>query len=130
MKKITFIFTIITFLMVIGCSDETSNNTANSSNDNKSLTIAQTDDLQSFDPADNRHTPSDVILSNMFNRLFKRDNPDSMEVVPDLVKEYEMIDDDKWSFKFKEGVTFHNGDSLTAEDVAFSLDRVANNEKL
>ena len=32
-------------------------------------------------------------------------------------------DDTVWVFKLREGVTFHDGDEFTAEDVVFSLDR-------
>src|SRR5690606_6883694 len=43
---------------------------------------------------------------------------------------WENVDDTTWSFKLKEGVKFHNGDDLTAEDVKFTLERVARDEAL
>jgi len=41
-----------------------------------------------------------------------------------LAESWEASEDQlTWTFKIREGVLFHNGDELTAEDVAWSLDR-------
>jgi peptide/nickel transport system substrate-binding protein len=41
---------------------------------------------------------------------------------PGLAESWEVSDDDLvWTFKIKEGVTFHDGTAMTAEDVAWSL---------
>ena len=46
-------------------------------------------------------------------------------LVPALATEWEASDDGlTWTFTIREGVKFHNGDTLTAEDVAWSWDRV------
>src|SRR5690606_41119592 len=47
------------------------------------------------------------------------------EIVPEIAESWEQIDAPAWEFKIRSGVTFHNGDPLTAEDVRFSLERVA-----
>jgi peptide/nickel transport system substrate-binding protein len=40
---------------------------------------------------------------------------------PELAESYTVSDDNKvWTFKIREGVTFHDGEPLTAEDVAFT----------
>lgn len=44
------------------------------------------------------------------------------ETVPELATSWEMIDPNTWQFKLREGVKFHNGVELTAEDVVFSID--------
>ncbi|WP_088052533.1 ABC transporter substrate-binding protein [Virgibacillus dakarensis] len=130
MRKISFLL-ILLVLMLFGCSSADDGKAeGETTKDDNRLTIAQGADLLSFDTANNRHTPSDVILRNMFNRLFKRENPETMKIVPELVEEYEMVSDDTWNFKLKEGVTFHNGDPLTAEDVAFTLNRVASDDQV
>jgi hypothetical protein len=36
-----------------------------------------------------------------------------------------VVDATTWEFKLRKGVKFHDGGELTAEDVAFSIDRVA-----
>lgn len=46
------------------------------------------------------------------------------EVIPDLAESFEKTDDLKvWKIKFREGVLFHNGKEMTAEDVVASLNR-------
>ncbi|MEA5387677.1 ABC transporter substrate-binding protein [Haloarculaceae archaeon H-GB2-1] len=46
-------------------------------------------------------------------------------VTTGLAESYELADDDvTWRFSLKDGVTFHDGSSLTAEDAVFSLERV------
>src|SRR5699024_10572793 len=52
------------------------------------------------------------------------------EIEPELVDTYENIDDLTWEFTLHEGVKFHNGDDLTAEDVKFTLERVGNDDTL
>ncbi len=48
---------------------------------------------------------------------------------PSLAKSWESVDANTWRFKIEEGVKFHNGEDLTAEDVAFSMNRIVT-EKL
>ena len=54
-----------------------------------------------------------------YNTLFKTSM--TLEPVPDLVDSYENVDDSTWHFKIKEGVKFHNGDTMTIDDVVASL---------
>ncbi len=47
-----------------------------------------------------------------------------LSVQPDLATEWESSDDAKvWRFKLRQGVEFHNGKTLTIEDVIYSLNR-------
>ena len=47
------------------------------------------------------------------------------EYVPELATEWEFVDDTTLHLKLREGVTFHNGNPFTAEDVAFTLKTAA-----
>lgn len=106
-----------------------SNGTNNETNTGKKvLTIAQGSDLNSFDTQNALSTPSETILRNMFNRLFMRTT--DMEVVPELLAGFELVNETTWKFTLKEGVTFHNGDPLTSEDVKFTFDRVTTDSSL
>jgi peptide/nickel transport system substrate-binding protein len=50
-------------------------------------------------------------------------NVEYTEIVPDLAESWEVSDDNlTWTFKLREGVTWHDGGAFTAEDVAFSLE--------
>ncbi|SEM39676.1 peptide/nickel transport system substrate-binding protein [Roseovarius azorensis] len=45
-----------------------------------------------------------------------------MNLEPDLAVSWESDDAKVWTFRLREGVEFHNGKSLSAEDVVYSLD--------
>ena len=45
------------------------------------------------------------------------------KIVPGLAKSWEQLDDKTILFHLNEGVTFHNGEKFTAEDVKFTLER-------
>jgi peptide/nickel transport system substrate-binding protein len=51
------------------------------------------------------------------------------EIKPYLAESFKQVDPTTVEFKIRPGVKFHDGSDLTAEDVRFSLDRVANHPK-
>ncbi len=59
----------------------------------------------------------------IYQRLLEKDY--SGELVPLLAKEYEQIDDTHYRFVINEGITVHNGDTLTASDVVWSIKMAA-----
>lgn len=96
--------------------------------DLQKLVFAHSVDPRSMDPQNANQTSAERINANMYSRLFTR-NAD-MEIVPQLVTDYEQVDDETWRFTIREDVTFHNGDPLTAADVEFSINRVITDETL
>ncbi|MFT4041325.1 MAG: ABC transporter substrate-binding protein [Thermomicrobiales bacterium] len=60
------------------------------------------------------------ILRNIFEALLNRD-PATNELVGELAESWEWTDDRTIRFKLREGITYHNGDPLTAEDAAFGI---------
>lgn len=92
------------------------------------LTIAIPNDIYSFDIHDHNQIDTEAVHINIFSYLLTRQT--DMEVEPDLLESYEPVDDVTWAMSLKEGITFHNGDPLTAEDVKFTLERVANDDTL
>ena len=66
---------------------------------------------------------SEAFNGNVYEALFRL--ADSGEVEPVLSESYEASEDGlTYTFKLREGVTFHSGDPLTAADVKFSIERV------
>ena len=64
-----------------------------------------------------------VLYSNVFEGLtrFMADG----SVVPGLAESWEISDDGlTYTFTLRSGVTFHDGTTMDAEDVKFSLDRI------
>jgi peptide/nickel transport system substrate-binding protein len=77
-----------------------------------------------FDPHKNIAWASINIYESIYNGLVKW-NEDETELVPDLATSWEISDDGlTYTFKIRQGVKFHNGREMTAEDVKFSLDRL------
>ncbi len=120
---------IVVMLVLAGCSKEAEQKGLNETQDNgegKSktvLTIANATDIESFDTHNNNNTMSEAVLVNVFDYLLKND--EQQQKVPVLATSWEQVNDTTWRFKLREGVKFHNGDPFTAEDVKFSLERVA-----
>jgi peptide/nickel transport system substrate-binding protein len=64
-----------------------------------------------------------VLYSNVFEGLTRFMSDGS--VVPGLAESWEISDDGlTYTFKLRSGVTFHDGTTMDAEDVKFSLDRI------
>ena len=60
-----------------------------------------------------------------YSTLLRIDPQDPNKLLPDLAEKYDISPDGKTvTFHLRSGVTFHNGMPMTAEDVAFSLDRI------
>jgi peptide/nickel transport system substrate-binding protein len=86
------------------------------------LVIGLSAEIMTLDPADYRDTTTETVIRNMFDGLVTRTSDG--RVVPELAESATMIDDVTWEFVLKKGVTFHNGEDLTADDVKFSFDRI------
>lgn len=76
----------------------------------------------SLDPGKASAAPDFWILWAMFNGLTKFDK--DMNIVPDLAESWQNPDPVTWVFKLRQGVKFHDGNEMTADDVKFTLDRV------
>lgn len=89
------------------------------------LTWAQGADVTSLDPHQGKETPAVQVNTQIFDTLVTID-PETNEVVPQIAESWEQTDDQTYVFKIREGIKFHDGSDLTAEDVKFSLDRARN----
>ena len=75
---------------------------------------------ETFDPT-KMLTGTDANRSHqVYNRLTNLDR--NLNPVPNLAEEWEGLNDaTEWTFKLRQGVEFHNGKTLTANDVIYSL---------
>lgn len=64
-----------------------------------------------------------VILQNV-NETLVEFVPGQTELKPRLATEWSQVDDDTWRIKLRDGVAFHDGSTLDANDVAFTLERI------
>jgi len=87
------------------------------------------------DPTFNPWAPGAVVESNLintliFDQLVRYDKGD-LTPAPALATSWEVAPDGlSWTFKLREGVTWHDGEPFTAEDVAFTFNEAVLNEEL
>ncbi len=115
---------------VVGVSDSGSDPTAARSGElpeGNSVTVGIAQDLSNLDPQLAATAGIREVLFNIFEGLVKA-SPDG-SVVPAVASDYELSQDGTtYTFTLREGVTFHDGEPVTAEDVIYSLERCAGSE--
>jgi peptide/nickel transport system substrate-binding protein len=88
----------------------------------KSLTVGLTSDAVHMDPQAGEELSSNIMYYHLYDPLVRRDA--ELQFGPGLAESWELTDDVTWVFKLRDGVTFHDGDTLKASDVIFTLDRL------
>jgi peptide/nickel transport system substrate-binding protein len=88
---------------------------------------AGTQEISTLDPAKMNQVLQFQITSNVLNGL-THINPD-LVAEGDLAETWEVSADGlEWTFKLRQGVTFHNGDPFTADDVVYTFNRSKDSE--
>jgi PKD repeat protein len=109
-------------------SDETSSLT---SPDPAVYTSVSIGDPVSLDPSEAYDSASGSILANTYETLVFYDRERTDSLIPVLAEEVPSVsnggispDGLTYTFKIRQGVTFHDGSSMDASDVVFSLNRL------
>ena len=134
MKRVISILLVATMTLTIaltGCSGDkkdgkstTENNTSGKPTEGGSITVGISQDLDSLDPHYAVSAGTKEVLFNIFEGLVKPDADGNF--VKALASDYEVSDDAKvYTFTLRDGVKFHNGQAVTAEDVKYSIERCA-----
>jgi len=84
------------------------------------VTMGQMD--SGLDPQDHAETNTEIIVGQAYEGLLDRDKEGG--IIAGLANDWERTDDGNVRFMLRDGVTFHNGDDLTPEDVRFSIRRI------
>ena len=86
------------------------------------ITIAIPQDLDALDPHKAAAAGTREVLFNVFEGLVKPDV--NGDLIPALASEWTISDDAiVYTFTIREGVKFHDGTEVTAEDVVYSVNR-------
>ncbi|OGO05028.1 MAG: hypothetical protein A2Y91_07595 [Chloroflexi bacterium RBG_13_54_8] len=81
-------------------------------------------DVDSLDPAYAYDTASGEQIQAIYEPLIYFDGESTSKFVKVLCTEYNVSDDgETYRFKIRQGVTFHNGNDLTPEDVEYTFER-------
>jgi peptide/nickel transport system substrate-binding protein len=86
------------------------------------IVVALSDGPDTLDPADHRSRPSETVLRNMFDGLLTRDTRSGVHF--ELITAANFTDDQTLEIKLKQGVKFHDGTEMTADDVVFTFNRI------
>ena len=104
--------------LLAGCGDK-SNDPGTTEKD--TLNVALTDEPDYLSTCD-----TDSLMCAQMNLLtyngLTRIDMKTLQPELDLAESYSQDSDTEWTFVLKQGVTFHNGDTLTAEDVKASIE--------
>ncbi|TCP37591.1 ABC transporter substrate-binding protein [Rhodovulum marinum] len=93
-----------------------------------SMIVTYKDDVSTLDPAIGYDWQNWSMIKSLFDGLMDYE-PGTTVLKKDLAEDYTISEDGTvYTFKLREGVKFHNGREMTAEDVKYSLDRVTNPE--
>lgn len=129
---------------IAGCSGDSgsepnpgdsSNNTDNgdgsggSSENNSGNTLSLSiPGAANFDPVQIKGDGSQIVSDHLFSELLTLPQ-DGLEPTGQLISDYSVSEDGQtYTFTLREDVTFHNGDSLTADDIVYSWERLAASE--
>ena len=89
--------------------------------DAQTLRWASAGDPQTMDPHSQNESMTNMMNGQVYERLTRRDR--ELKIVPGLATEWQQVGPLTWRFKLRQGVKFHDGSPLTADDVVYSVQR-------
>lgn len=87
------------------------------------LTVDQANSPATLDPGLQYDTDSYVVYRNIFDQLVRR-NPTTLKIEPWVATSWQNTSPTTWVFQIHPGIKFSNGQALTGNDVAFSINRI------
>lgn len=142
LKRITTILLLVSILSIAlyGCSGDRKNTgkSKTPADENQSsteavtgkpsyggsITVGITQDMDSLDPHKAVAAGTKEVLYNIFEGLVKLDKDGNL--VPAVAKSYKISQDGKiYTFILRDDVKFHDGKTVTAEDIVYSIKRSA-----
>ncbi|CAN1571129.1 DdpA ABC-type dipeptide transport system, periplasmic component [Rhabdaerophilaceae bacterium] len=89
----------------------------------RTLKWARSGDALTLDPHGQNEGPTTALGQHIYEALTERDH--AGKLLPSLATEWRILPNDPtvWEFKLRQGVKFHDGTALTADDVVFSYQR-------
>ncbi len=90
------------------------------------LTIGVGQTFKDLDPRVSNSAYDAYVYGEVFDDLIGL-NPDTLKPIPQIAKSWEVAEDgSSTTFFLNEGIKFHNGEDLTAEDVAYTFNWIIN----
>lgn len=112
-------------LALAGCTSGESGNDA--ATDNKTLTVSTSFVVKSVDPGMVYEATGAMAVHALYDTLVTFEGEDVTDVQPSVAESFEISDDAKtFTFHLRDDVVFSSGETLDADDVVFSLNRLKN----
>ncbi|MEL7647953.1 MAG: ABC transporter substrate-binding protein [Sedimentibacter sp.] len=116
-------------LILTGCSGQSKSNSESTASQSAtentkkdSLMYSILSDIVTLDPVKSNDSTSQYVHYQIFDTLIREEKDGTL--VPSLAESWEISEDGKEVvFNLRKNVKFHNGEVMTADDVAFSLNR-------
>ncbi|MCB0210921.1 MAG: ABC transporter substrate-binding protein [Anaerolineae bacterium] len=121
-RYLTFVLLSVTVLAMITACGTSSTDSAETPAA-KSVTIGLGSEPPNLDPRNYNYTAGTFAVAwQIFEPLVYHDTRTD-KLIPGLAESWEQIDPTTYEFKLREGVTWHDGEPFTADDVAWTLTR-------
>jgi peptide/nickel transport system substrate-binding protein len=88
----------------------------------QTIIVAIAGSPDTLDPADHRSRFSETVIRNMFDGLVTRDNTSGVH--NELAESLTWVDNQTLEIQLRQGVKFHDGTDMTADDVVYTFDRI------
>ena len=123
------IFLLVMVTVAMGCSSSTSNEPEDQDGEDTTeavaggeLNVALEQQPETLDPQISTGSTVKYVTRHIFEGLLAADS--NFQPVAMLAESWEISDDGKtYTFKLRQGVKFHNGEEMVAEDVVASMNR-------
>ena len=96
------------------------------STDRDEITVSQGQLLETLDPVGENSTPQYNIIDQAYEPLLYRDREG--RPIEQIVTDWERTEEQQVRLTVRDGVVFHNGDEMTPEDVAYSIEYAVSDE--
>lgn len=124
LKKSFSLIMIVFLLLLAACNNATTGNTSDTSD--KTLYIGMVNPPILFNPINSSDVASQYIEGFIFDTLL--DMPTSLEFTPKLADSFETTDNQTFTIKINEKANWSDGEPVTADDLAFTMNLIANPE--
>lgn len=114
-KQFKLLITLLITVLLVACSSGSGGSVKDT------LIVASNAEAVTFDIQATNDTATTRVARQIYEPLIQQN--EDLELVPGLATEWTQLDDTTYEFKLREGVTFHNGEPFTADDVAWTLHR-------
>ncbi|MDR1700615.1 MAG: ABC transporter substrate-binding protein [Lachnoclostridium sp.] len=131
MKRHSFmlVFFLLMLIVLSGCKDntaveESAEPKSSAITSGGSVTVGISQDLDSLDPHVTMYAGTREVLFNIYEGLVKPTPEGELEAA--IAEEFQISEDAKtYTFTLRQGLTFHDGSKVTADDVKYSIERYA-----